>query len=303
MPTDSLTSLFKYLPIRICESIHRLPDGLLSSANEIRLRKNAPLSLTVGNKNIIFDEKGRPCDINSAVRTRDDELAECLMKLTNGSLYTCDEFVSSGFIPLPEGGRAGVCGSANLQNGKMNGFLEISSINLRLHRFLPDVAKPLIEELNKNGLKSTLVCSPPALGKTTFLRSAAYLLSSGQGIEAKRVGIADERCEISVGIVGKGLLEVISSAEKAKAISILTRTMAPELIVCDEISADDVEPLLEAQSSGVTLIASAHCKTPAELKKRGRMSKLLDAELFPLCVILDYDGGYCFKIAETENFL
>ena len=300
---NSLDSLFKYLPLRIARAVNSLPQEIFSTANEIRLRKNAPLSVTVGNKNVLLDENGSLCGVGRSLRTTESEISECLSKLTGGSFYTCDEFVSSGFIPLPEGGRVGVCGRVNLKNGKTDGFAEIFSINLRIHRFLPEVAKDLVTEFAKNGIVGTLVCSPPALGKTTFLRSVAYLLSMGKGIECKRVGIADERCEISVGLCEKGLLEIITGAPKSEAITVLTRTMSPEIIICDEISAEDVEQVIEAQNTGVPLVASAHCETPNDLMKRGKMKKLIEAGVFPLCAILSYDGDYKCQIGKTEDFL
>ncbi len=291
--------LFRYLPLRICRAVHSLPIEIFESANEIRLRRNAPVSVSCGNRNVLFDESGRVCNISRAVCATDSEFAECLSKLTGGSLYTCDEYVASGYIPLPEGGRAGVCGRANPKGG----FAEISSINLRLHRFLPDIAKPLIDRYRVEGVCGTIICSPPALGKTTFLRSVAYLLGSGIGINVKRVAIADERNEISVGIGQTGLLDIISSMPKTESINMLTRTMSPEVIICDEIGAKEVEAIIEAQNTGVCLIASAHCETPKGLAKRGKMKLLLEQGIFPLCVVLGYDGGYTRQITETEAFL
>lgn len=296
---NTLDILFRYLPIRICRAVHSLPNELLESANEVRLRKNAPVSVTCGIKNITFDELGRVCPVSRAVFATESEITECMRRLTESSLYTCDEYIASGYIPLAEGGRAGVCGRANLHGG----FAEISSINLRLHRFLPDIARGLVGRLSVDGLCGVIVCSPPAMGKTTFLRSAAYLLGSGKGISAKRVGVADERCEISVGIEKDGLIDVVSSLPKAEAITLLTRSMSPEIIICDEIGTPEAESVIEAQNTGVALIASAHCKTPKDLLMRGRMKMLLERGLFKLCVILGYDGGYTCEIAETEAFL
>jgi len=296
---NTLDTLFRYLPIRICYAVNSLPSEILKSANEIRLRRNAPMSVSCGNKNILFDETGRLCSVSRAICATDIEITECLSKLTGGSLYTCDEYIASGYIPLPEGGRAGVCGRANFKNG----FAEINSINLRLHRFLPDVAKPLVSKLNDDGLCGVLVCSPPSMGKTTFLRSVAYLLGSGKGISPKRVAIADERSEISVGIEKNGLVDVIKALPKSEAINIFTRTMSPEIIICDEIGVDEVESIIEAQNTGVSLIASAHCETPKQLLLRGRMKLLIEQGLFRMCVILGYDSGYTCEIAETEAFL
>lgn len=296
---NGIDTLFRYLPLRISCAVHSLPDEILASANEIRIRKNAPVSVTAGKKNVLFTQSGRICKPESALCASVEEFDECLLKLTGGSLYTCDEYINRGFIPLAEGGRAGICGRAN----PLGGFAEIYSINLRIHRFLPYVARPLIEKYVCDGLSGTLVCSPPALGKTTFLRSAAYMLSSGIGINPLRVGIADERCEIAAGIPRLGLSDVISSMPKAQAVGMLTRTMSPEVIICDEIGADEVNALAEAQSAGVCLIASAHCKSPCDLEKRGRMKTLLDIGLFPLCVMLGYNGLYTCEIAETEALL
>lgn len=298
MIESSIGKIFIYLPLRISVAINSLPKNILDNINEIRLRKRGALSVTIGVENLFIDAKGNICPLASALIVTDEELNDCVKKLTEGSLYSYDECVALGFIPLSFGGRAGVCGKANRK-----GFSEIYSVNLRLNRFIPDVAKPLVEEFAKNGIKGTVVCSPPAYGKTTFLRSIAYLLSVGKGIPPKRVAVADERSEISVGIFGSGLLDVLSGMPKGEAITLLTRTMSPEVIVCDEISATDTESVLEAQNTGVSLIASAHCRDVRELKKRGRMKQLLDADIFPLCVILGYDGGYTCEIVNTEEIL
>ncbi len=295
--------LFRYLPIRISRAIHSLPSEIFESINEIRLRRDAPVSLTVGAKNIFFDENGKICHITRAVKSDENEMREVISKLTNSSLYTYGEYISKGFIPLPEGGRAGVCGKAVTADGRIISFSEITSIDLRLHKFFPDFAIPLIEKYRKNGIKGTIVCSPPALGKTTFLRSAAYLLSSGKGMKPKRVAVADERCEISVGIERFGTLDILSGAPKAEAINILTRSMAPEIIICDEISASETEAVLEAQNTGVSLIASAHCVSPKELYKRGRLKSLIDSDIFPLAVILGYNDKFECSVGRTEDFL
>ena len=270
----------------------------MANANEIRLRKNAPLSVTVGAKNMFLNENGTPCGLPSAMCVTEAEMGECIYKLTEGSLYTCDRYIAQGFIPLAEGGRAGVCGKVG-----GSGFAEITSVNLRLHRFLPKTATPLIDRFRSDGICGTIVCAPPALGKTTFLRSAAYLLSTGKGINPTRVGLADERCELSAGIADFGLCDVVSGMAKADAVTLLTRTMSPQVIICDEIGAEEALPIIQAQNTGVSLIASAHCVSPKELAKRGSMKMLLEHGVFPLSVILDYNGEYTCQIERTEEFL
>ncbi len=295
--------LFKYLPLEISSAVNSLPDEILESINEIRLRINSPITVTLGNKNLFLNKNGKICKVGQGITATRQQLTECVSKLTQGSLYTCDDYIAQGFIPLPEGGRAGVCGKANCVGGVMRGFSEITSINLRLHRFLPNAAMELLNEFSQKGVMGTLVCSPPAMGKTTFLRSIAYLLSGGQTLPPFRVAVADERCELSAGMPQGSIMDVLTGVPKAHAISMLTRSMSPQIIICDEISALETEPVLEAQNTGVTLIASAHCKTPKELLHRGRMKQLLESGIFPLTAILDYDGGYNCRIFETEVLL
>lgn len=295
--------LFRYLPLDISKAVNSLPLEVFESINEIRLRINAPVTITLGNRNLFLDKNGNICKAEHAIYASRRQIDECVSKLTEGSLYTCDEYISQGFIPLAEGGRAGVCGKANFASGVMKGFSEIWSVNLRLHRFLPNAATALLEEYLQRGVRGTLVCSPPAMGKTTFLRSIAYLLSSAQNPKPFRVAIADERAELSAGMPNDGLWDIITGTPKAVAINMLTRSMSPQIIICDEISATETESVLEAQNTGVTLIASAHCKTPKELLHRGRMKQLLESGIFPLSVLLDYNGGYTCRICETEVLL
>lgn len=281
-----IASLARFLPLRIASAVNSLPQNTALSADEIRLRRESAVSLTCGGKNLFFDQNGAICSVEKAIKATDGEMAECLSRLSGGSLYTCDGMLAQGFIPIPGGGRAGVCGRAEVRNGRIIGFSEVYSINLRLHRFVRDFAIPLMREFTRAGIKGTLVISPPAEGKTTFLRSAAYLLANGRGIAPTRVGIADEREEISAGLPKSGLLDILSGAPKADSISILTRTLAPQVVICDEISGSEWESVLETQNCGVALIASAHGSDIGSVARRPGMKRLIDSGAFGLCVCL-----------------
>ena len=299
MSIYAIDSLFRYLPLRVNKALNSLPNEILSSACEIRLRRDAPLSVTVGQKNLFIDQFGTSCGIKSGLRISREELSECIERLTDGSVYTYDEYLKKGFIPLANGGRAGVCGRCSLAGG----WSEIYSINLRISRFVPNAAKGLIKSFALQGIKNTLVCSKPAMGKTTFLKSAAYLLANGIGYPPTRVGIADERGELSSGIPDNGVIDPCVFLPKAQGIELLTRVMSPEVIICDEISATEVDSVIEAQNCGVSLIASAHCESVRDLLKRGRMKVLADPNLFPLCVLLGFDGDYNCRVLKTEELL
>lgn len=288
----------KYLPARISDAVSLLPQGISQTASELRLRAGMPASVTVGERNLLFDTSGRACGGANALRATRAELLECVSKLTRGSLYSCENAVSMGYIPLPEGGRAGVCGRAKVSAGRVECFSEITSVNLRVHRFVPDFAAPLAEYYRENGVCGAVVFSPPARGKTTFLRSAAYMLSCGVGIPRKRVGIADEREEIVTPETRLGIADALIGSPKGEAIELLTRTMSPEIIICDEIGESECESVLAAQNSGVSLIASAHAGSVRELLSRRGIKRLIDNGVFGVGVMLG--AGYTAEITELE---
>ncbi|MBQ1203496.1 MAG: hypothetical protein IIX61_06825, partial [Loktanella sp.] len=169
-------------------------------------------------------------------------------------------------------------------------FGSVTSINLRVARFVPDFAHALVTRLKKEAT-GVLIVSPPAGGKTTFLRSAAYLLANGT--RPFRVGIADERHELAVS---DGLCDRICGCPKAVAIELLTRTMSPEFLICDELGVGEEAALLAAQNTGVHLIASAHGGSVEQALRRPCVRTLYEAGVFGLFVLLS--AGYGVQILE-----
>ncbi len=294
---NGIDVFFKYIPARLTKLIISLPIPLLERITEIRLRADAPFSLTLGGRNMTLDKDGNPCTLRNAVCATKKEMEDCISLLSQGSLYTYDETIKTGYIPIKGGGRAGICGEAITENGTVRGFKEIYSINLRLHRHIPLFASELIRFFAKEGVCGTLIYSPPAMGKTTFLRSVAFLLAEGKNIRPFRVGIVDERCEIFIKGVSDGLVDVITSCPKAYGIELLCRTMSPEVIICDEIGPGEQDAVINAQNTGVHLIASAHGDSLCGLRRRPYINKMLDYCLFDTAVSLNADEkGYRCEI-------
>ena len=272
-------SWLHYLPPKYLTPIQNLPPGMASRITEARFRLNKPFSVTVDGRNLMPDTEGFPCLTDKAIFVTEEDLKSLLTRLTEGSLYAFESCMAEGFIPLEGGCRAGLAGDAvETEQGMV--FRRITSVNLRVSRFLPEFARSLIHLLEESP-KSVLVVSPPAGGKTTFLRSAAYLLATGN--HPKRVGIADERGELDIP---GGLCDRITGCPKWKAIELLTRTMSPEYLVCDELGAGEALPLLAAQNTGVKLLASAHGGTPAEALRRPCVKPLWDGGVFDLLTVL-----------------
>lgn len=293
-------SWLHYLPPRFLPILHALPSDLREHITEFRLRLGKPCSFTAGGRNLFPDENGRLTDWKHATRGTQQDMDELLARLTEGSLYAFADCIGRGYLPLADGCRAGIAGEwIPVQNGMpaqggQSTFSVITSVNLRVSRFLPDFARPLTDKLREDGRCGVLVVSPPSGGKTTFLRSAAWLLSTGKS--PFRVGIADERSELWLP---DGISDRITGCPKALAIELLTRSMSPEYLVCDELGAGEENALLAAQNTGVCLLASVHGGSLEEALRRPTVQTLYRAGVFGLAAMLE--AGYRVRLEKMEG--
>jgi len=278
---EKICCLTTYLPERLKKATENMPAETKNAAEEIRLRKNGVFSVFAGGKNIFPDENGMLCRIENALTVTEKEIEECVFLLCRGSMYSFDETIRKGYVPIPYG-RAGVCGNTVTENGVLKRMREITSVSLRIHRDIPFYGKKIIDIYKQKGLMGTLVYSPPGMGKTTLLRSVALMLARGEGIRPVKVGIADERCEIILPNTDTGIADVISGCPKSVAAEILTRTMSPQVIVCDEITAEDTETLINSTGTGVFLICSCHAESRKSLDTKPFIKRMIQADCFSL---------------------
>ncbi|MBQ9510892.1 MAG: AAA family ATPase [Clostridia bacterium] len=293
---SELERILKYLPERIrqriydyCSSLPRLGTGV----SEIRLRANAPASLTIDDKNIcIFNGKNLYADENEIVST--------LGKLCEDSIHTYAETIKEGYVYLSGGYRIGICGYARSEKDKVAGIHTVSSLCIRIPHAITGICDSLLQEIVQEGdVISMLVYSPPGVGKTTLLRDVAYRLSTGNG--ARRVCIIDTRGEIYINeMFVEALADVMTGYPKAKGMEIAARTLSPQVMICDEIGTDEeADAILSVQNCGVPLIASAHAGSFEELMRRPNINKLVQARIFKKIVGIKRVGGkFDFDIKE-----
>jgi len=287
-----VTRFIPYLPARIGLAVSKLPKEALNGATELRLRANAPTSLTISGKNRCFNENGRFCGVDKAIRADDKEIAECLSLISRSSMYSFGDTIKQGYIPFGEGCRAGLCGQGIVRDGALAGFSRVYGINLRLKRFIGDYGYEAVRRITEKGLRSALVYSPPNKGKTTLLKSIAWLLSNGSMGKAYKVAVADERGELFVPELQNGLVDAVCGVKKTKAMELLCRSMSPEVLICDELSYEDGATLSEYMGTGVAVIASIHGQTLEELKSRPFVGALLGRCAFPLLIGIGDNYGY-----------
>ena len=122
--------------------------------------------------------------------------------------------------------------------------------------------------------------------------------SISTGIEAinfngMNVGLVDERGEIAAlykGIPQNDIgirTDVLENIPKPIGMKMLVRSMAPEVIVADEIGTkQDVQAIKEAVCSGVKGIFTAHGKTKQELLKNPTLSELINENIIEKIIFL-----------------
>lgn len=191
---------------------------------------------------------------------------------------------SNGYITAPGGHRIGICGEVVAKDGKMTGFRSIRSLNVRIARDFPGIATQ-IAHLPGN----LLLLGRPGSGKTTLLRDLIRLRSLKENI-----AVVDERGELfPEGIPIGGATDIISGCSKTQGIDAVLRTMGPDTIAVDEITAaEDCNALMQAGWCGVRLLATVHGNSANDLRSRSVYRPILESGLFDTLVILQPDKSY-----------
>ena len=112
--------------------------------------------------------------------------------------------------------------------------------------------------------------------------------------ETYRVGLLDERGEVAG--VWEGVPEfdvgnrtdVLTGADKRSGAVMLLRSMNPQLLAMDEITAnEDTEAVRAAAGCGVGLLASAHASSVEEMRRRPLYRELFALGVFQRAVRIE----------------
>lgn len=297
---ESLKLNSAYAARRFDEAAAFLPRGMRlmtelidpetkADAEEIRLRVGQPLGLTLGTGD-------RLCG-RTVVTSRDMDTV--LEIATGASVYAAEESIRRGYITVRGGHRIGICGTAVVKNGEICGIREMSSISIRIAREHKGIAREIYEELATRGrAESLIIIAPPGWGKTSFLRDLIRLVSDGGVLPSMRVAVADERGELAAALAGAPQLDlgvnsdVMTGAPKDRAVLMLLRTMNPQVIAVDEITApEDVQALMKAANCGTLLLATAHAESVNDFIRRPVYEPLLENSVFKDAVTIRMENG------------
>ncbi|MBQ8922046.1 MAG: hypothetical protein IJ060_07800 [Oscillospiraceae bacterium] len=289
-----------YFPAQLQIPLSRIPAEQAAEIQEIRLRLGRNLHIVMhGAERAVTKEGALTAEPAEALQISRQIIDTTFQNLSAHSLHSVLGTVRQGFITIAGGSRAGLCGTAVMQQTSIESVRAVSGINLRIASERIGCAEAIAARLGgASQLGGLLLAGPPASGKTTVLRDIARILGTQY-----RVSLLDERGELAAVTNGQpqfsvGLqTDVFDGYPKAQAIGIAVRVMSPQFVICDELgSEDETDAVLQSLRTGAAFIASAHAGTAEELSRRPQIRTLLQAGAFRNIVML-HPGVRCGEIA------
>lgn len=291
--------ILNYFPERMEKRIAEEILDKLEELEEIRIRVNKPIILKFNNYEKV---------IKYSVST--EEIMGCLQYICENSIYSYQNQISEGFITIKGGHRVGISGSCVIENKKVININYIYSLNFRVAKQVLGSSNKLLKHilnLEENSVYNTLIISAPGCGKTTILRDLVRQVSSGiKEIKYKaiNVGIVDERGEIAAlykGVPQNDIgikTDIVENVSKSIGMRMLIRSMAPKVIVADEIGKyDDIEAINYAVCSGSKGIFTAHGSNFEDISLNPILKELIKIHVFEKIIFLDENKkGYAKEV-------
>lgn len=286
---------------RLKHKLKGIPGEMKRQIREIHVRLGRPLTVNTGREELFVTDSGDLCRRYTphAYRANQSDLNESFKVLCGYSVHSCQNEIRSGFLTIRGGHRAGICGTAVTERGKLSGVRDISSISLRVARQVIGAADELIRAAYPTGTEGfpticgTLIVGIPASGKTTLLRDLIRQMASGNLGRIYKVAVVDERGELGASFRGEPqndlgyCCDLLDGYPKGEGMNLALRTLSPHVIVCDEIGAqEDADAVLDSLNAGVSVIATAHASNLEELLRRRQIARLLTEGAFQKIVFL-----------------
>lgn len=319
MYKDEKTAKYDEAVSHLCAGLRikllQIPDALKKDVQEVRIRAQKPLMLICTGQTLFLTPSGRTTCIygDGLYSVTKGEVEESFRIICGYSVHAHKDEIINGYITLPGGHRAGLCGTASAENGRIIGVRNVSSINLRIARQIKGIAGDIVDSFSRTGrVDSLLIAGAPSSGKTTVLRDLTLQLSCGGLGRYLKTVIVDERGELAAvynGAVQNDVginCDVLDGYPKGRGIMLALRTLSPDVIVCDEIGGeDDIRAIEEGVNTGVSFLATVHAGSETELLQRKQIRLLLETGAFGKVALLKgrQEPGRVREIYEAGDLL
>lgn len=278
--------LYKLIPDEYADVIaSRLFSDKL---NELRIRNGFPVRVCYDGMYRFLGKNGLCQNACDAFVASAHAAEDVIMRACEHSLYTVTDTLKKGYVPARGGIRIGVCGNAVVHGGEILTVKNFSSVNIRLPHQVKGCADALCPRIAAvDGIKNTLVISPPGAGKTTLVRELCRLLSE----RGCNVLLCDEKYEIASATDGAPMLDVgcsdvMSGADKRRVFEAGVAYMRPDVIIADELFPSDIPAVERAVHCGIAVIATVHARDFADFAKKPEFSGVIANRVFDLFAVV-----------------
>ena len=253
---DEYYRAIRLLPAWLAQPLARLPQNTAEKVHELRLRTGCGICLSIAGQQTTLDELPE-CPQTLRGRTLDAlQMDEILYVLCGGSVHTHQAELAQGYLTTASGCRVGVGGRFVLRGPEDVVLQRLSSLNFR-------IARPICTELPAE------LCT----------------LLQGHFIGALLVGEPElfppER-------QNGDALDCISGLPKGRAVQMALRTLAPQVILLDELGdLTEVAALEQGFFSGVEFVASVHAATLEDALQRPQVRVLQQQGALRFLVLLE----------------
>ncbi|AEV68672.1 stage III sporulation protein AA [Acetivibrio clariflavus] len=301
---DFERDILRFISPDLRNAIKRMSAKDLMGTEEIRFRVNKPVMIQNHMGSFFLETSGElKTKPENPVFASQEQIVKTLELISENSIYAFQDEIRNGYITLRGGHRVGITGKAVLDGTGIKNLKDISGLNIRVSREVRGCSSEILKYIvqGENEIYNTLIISPPKCGKTTILRDIARSISDGVaqiGLKGLKVGIVDERSEIAACFKGSpqkqvGVrTDVLDACPKQLGMSMLLRSMSPDVIITDEIgSSGDKEALMQVINAGVKIVTTAHGYSISQLKLRKEVLSMLEEKVFDRLVVLSSKNG------------
>lgn len=290
MEINNFNDAISVLPYTLKNILSVLDKNIRTQTYEIRVRKNRPLMLygSYGSVFIKTDGTYSKVSYHGAVYIKNNDIEDIISAICNYSVYSRQTDIINGCLTYGKGHRVGISGEAVTCDGRISMIKNIDSVCIRIAK--DKITLPLcVSEILSEKFDGIIIAGKPCSGKTTLLRAITEKLSTDVISGCPKIVVVDERYEL--GTAENINCDILRGYTKKNGIIHAIRTLSPEILICDEISAtEEAGEIEEGFNSGVRFIVSVHASSRTELLTRKVSEKLLNSGCFDTIILLGNDN-------------